>query len=347
MTTPALQPHTAKRPVASLSLDLDNQWSYMKTHGDRGWEAFPSYLDLVVPRMLEACRRLNLTMTVFIVGQDAALAKNRTALASIPAAGHEIGNHSFHHEPWLHLYSAADIEREIADAEDAIQSVTGVLPRGFRGPGFSVSRDVLETLQRRGYQYDASTFPTFIGPLARAYYFFNARLTAAEKAERKLLFGGLTDGVRPLKPYQWQLTSGPLLEIPVTTMPLTRAPFHLSYALYLATYSMRAALAYFDFALRLCRATGVAPSLLLHPLDFLSGDDISELKFFPAMQMPSRDKLALANTLLARFAHAFEVLPMGQHAQRILAGGPLPTRQPDFQPVPSGQRGRTEHTQAV
>jgi hypothetical protein len=42
------------KPPASLSLDLDNQWSYMKTHGDAGWESFPSYLDVVVPRVLPA-----------------------------------------------------------------------------------------------------------------------------------------------------------------------------------------------------------------------------------------------------------------------------------------------------
>jgi peptidoglycan-N-acetylglucosamine deacetylase len=336
-----------RRPAASLSLDLDNQWSYMKTHGDPGWETFPSYLDIVVPRMLASCSALDLTMTVFVVGQDAALPKNRAALASIPAAGHEIGNHSFHHEPWLHLYSATEIDREIGDAEDAIASATGVTPRGFRGPGFSVSQDVLETLKRRGYHYDASTFPTFIGPLARAYYFFNARLTASEKAERKLLFGGLADGIRPLKPYTWQLTSGSLLEIPVTTMPVTRAPFHLSYVLYLATYSPRSAVAYFDAALAACRAFGVQPSLLLHPLDFLSGDDISELKFFPAMQMPSKQKLALVNLLLARFAAAFNVLPMGLHAERLLAGGALTSRRPNFRSAPMGHRGRTERRQAV
>ena len=38
------------KPLASLSLDLDNKWSYMKTHGDAGWEALPSYLDACVPR---------------------------------------------------------------------------------------------------------------------------------------------------------------------------------------------------------------------------------------------------------------------------------------------------------
>jgi hypothetical protein len=29
---------TNGKPLASLSLDLDNLWSYMKTHGDPGWE---------------------------------------------------------------------------------------------------------------------------------------------------------------------------------------------------------------------------------------------------------------------------------------------------------------------
>ena len=66
----------SQKPIASLSLDLDNQWSYMKTHGDAGWEAFPSYLDVVIPRFLEFLQARDLTITVFIVGQDAALQKN-------------------------------------------------------------------------------------------------------------------------------------------------------------------------------------------------------------------------------------------------------------------------------
>jgi peptidoglycan-N-acetylglucosamine deacetylase len=338
---------TASRPTASLSLDLDNQWSYMKTHGDAGWQAFPSYLDLVVPRFLEICSQLGLTMTVFVVGQDAALAKNHAALQSIAVAGHEIGNHSFHHEPWLHLYSADDITREIADAEIAITDATGQVPRGFRGPGFSVSRDVLETLQRRGYHYDASTFPTFIGPLARAYYFFNATLTADEKAERRLLFGGLADGLRSIKPYTWRLATGSLLEIPVTTMPLTRAPFHLSYVLYLAAFSPWLAMLYFKTALWLCRVRGVAPSLLLHPLDFLSGDDIDALKFFPAMQMPSQQKLELVTTALSYYRDTFDVVTMQTHADRVAAGPGVPSRVPDFAPCLESARRRAPTEQAT
>jgi peptidoglycan/xylan/chitin deacetylase (PgdA/CDA1 family) len=70
-------------------------------------------------------------MTVFIVGQDAALEKNNAALASLSAAGHEIGNHSFRHEPWFHLYTKAEIETEIRTAEEAIEKATGKAPRRF------------------------------------------------------------------------------------------------------------------------------------------------------------------------------------------------------------------------
>src|SRR3954471_11929964 len=103
-----------RRPeaIASLSLDLDNQWSYMKTHGDAGWQSFPSYLDIVVPRVLDFLKERNdLAITFFIVGQDAALPKNREALAALASAAggrHEIGNHSFNHEPWLHLYTRTE-----------------------------------------------------------------------------------------------------------------------------------------------------------------------------------------------------------------------------------------------
>ena len=59
--------------TASLSLDLDNQWTYMRTHGDAGWESYPSYLDLVVPRVLRALAERDLKITFFIVGRDAAI----------------------------------------------------------------------------------------------------------------------------------------------------------------------------------------------------------------------------------------------------------------------------------
>jgi len=328
------------KPIAGVSLDLDNQWSYMKTHGETGWEAFPSYLDIVVPRVLEFMEERGLKITFFVVGQDAALEKNRKALSMIAEAGHEIGNHSFHHEPWLHLYDDEEVEKEISRAEDAIEEATGVRPIGFRGPGFSVSETVLTVLKRRGYHYDASTFPTYLGPLARAYYFMTTHLSDEEKEKRKTLFGTLREGRRPLKPYLWRLDPGPLVEIPVTTFPVFRTPIHASYLLYLAKFASPVASIYWKSALRACKFTGVQLSLLLHPLDFLGGDDTDALSFFPAMSIPSTVKMKRLSSYLQALCDRFTVLNMREHAERVLQSNP-PTVDPVFrQWKTSGKVGR-------
>lgn len=304
--------------LASLSLDLDNKWSYMKTHGDDGWEAFPSYLDVVVPRVLDFLKQRGLKITFFVVGQDAALPENAKALRSLADAGHEIGNHSFHHEPWLHLYSPEQIEEELQRAEEAIEAVTGQLPTGFRGPGFSFSQQLLQTLAKRGYAYDCSTFPTFLGPLARLYYFFTSDLTPEEKADRKQLFGKLSEGFRSLKPYHWPDIQPELLEIPVTTMPLFKVPIHVSYLLYLGQYSQTLAMAYFRMALKLSQLFRVEPSLLLHPLDFMGKEDDSDLAFFPAMGRSATEKIALVGKAVDLLASRWNVVPMREHAEAIL-----------------------------
>jgi hypothetical protein len=290
----------------------------MKTHGDPGWVSLPSYLDTVVPRVLSLLAERQLKITFFVVGLDAAQERHHAALRSIVDAGHEIGNHSFRHEPWLHLYSDAQLREEIETAEDAIEKATGSRPIGFRGPGFSLSTSLLEVLAARGYLYDASTFPTYLGPLARAYYFLKSPIQdRQQKVERKKLFGSLSDGFRPNRAYRWRMRNRGLIEIPVTTMPMFKVPIHLSYLLYLSSYSTWIAIAYFETALRLCRMTGTQPSLLLHPLDFLGRDDTTDLSFFPAMQMKSSVKVPFAEKVLDKFMEAFEVVSMKEHARRL------------------------------
>ncbi len=309
------------KQIASLSLDLDNQWSYMKTHGDAGWHSFPSYLDVVVPSVLAFLKERNLKITFFIVGQDAALKKNREAIASIAASGHEIGNHSFNHEPWLHLYSKDELEEEFEKTETAIESVTGKRPTGFRGPGYSLSPTVLDVLAERGYEYDCSTLPTFIAPLARAYYFFKSpEMSDEEKEKRKKLFGKFSDGFQSLKPYFFEAAGKTLVEIPVTTFPVVKTPIHVSYLLYLSTFSRAAAKAYWRSALEMCRLTGVQPSLLLHPLDFMCGSDVEELKFFPGMDLPLDNKLEFVSEALAVYEKMFDVVSVGEHADFVRRG---------------------------
>ena len=327
-----------RAPQATLSLDLDDQWTYMKTHGDEGWSSYPSYLDRVVPRVLELLDSLGLRITFFLVGRDAEQPANREVLRAIADAGHEIANHSYSHEPWFHTYDRATTEAEVVRAERAIEEAMGQRPRGWRGPGFSSSPRLLEVLRDRGYTYDASTFPTFLGPIARWYHMASSPLRGEERKKRAELFGGWRDALRPLRPFRWQLPGGGhLAEVPVTTMPLFRTPIHLSYVHYLATFSERAASAYFGLAMSLCRWRGVSPSLLLHPTDVLGAEDTPELHFFPAMNRPRRWKERRTRELLERLAASFEVSPI----ERFVRGaGELRTQALPPQPLANATESR-------
>jgi peptidoglycan/xylan/chitin deacetylase (PgdA/CDA1 family) len=312
------------RPLASVSLDLDNRWSYLKTRGAAGWRTFPSYLDAFGPRFLDLMDEAGLKITVFIVGQDAALAPNRRLLAEFVDRGHEPGNHSYGHEPWLHLFPRDRILEEVVETERLIEQATGQKPVGFRGPGFSWSGNLLDVLMERGYLYDSSSLPTHLGPLARLYYFWNASLTSGEKRERRKLYGRLGDGFRPVKPYAWRGASGArLLEMPVTTVPFLKIPFHLSYLIYLSGYSEALMELYLKLALGLCAATRTGPTFLLHPLDFLGSDDVPELAFFPGMGVKKEKKMRVFRKVIRNLRERFEVVKMRAYARELLVRGGL------------------------
>ena len=317
------------KPIASLSFDLDDQWTYMKTHGDAGWETFPSYLDIVVPRVLQFLKERNLIITFFIVGQDAVFEKNHELLKSIADAGHEIANHSFNHDPWLHLYSDDKIEKEIQSAEEAIEKATGRKPVGFRGPGFSLSNSLLEVLAKRNYRYDATIFPNMIMPIARKFFLKNSNLTAAHKEQRKSLGGTFRDGFRSLKPHTWKMKNGKLVEIPVTTMPIFKLPIHMSYLLSLFMVSKKLATQYFQSALFLCKRTDTQPSFLLHPTDFLGSGEVRELSYFPGMKMPVNTKLGIVSDISRRLCSQFHPMTLIEHVGEWSKSTDLLTVQPN------------------
>ncbi len=303
---------------AALSLDLDNQWSYMKIHGDDGWDKYPSYFDIFVPHILNLLDELELKITFFIVGKDTESEENRKYLKMIVDRGHEVANHSYYHESWLQTYSFEKIAAEITNAEIAIENATGQRPKGFRGPGFSWSSDLLKVLSTRGYNYDSSTLPTFLGPLARMYYFAKSDLSREEKKARKELFGKFSEGFRKLKPYYWNIEeSNPLMEIPVTTMPIFKIPFHLSYLVYLSNISGLLMNLYLNLAIALCKITRTPICFLLHPLDLIGGDQIVQLAFFPGMNVSSEKKTIIFRKVISRLKKSFELKNMNEFHSRV------------------------------
>lgn len=317
-----------RKPTASLSLDLDNLWSYLKVHGEPRWKEYPTYLPKFVPIVLDLLQAKGLKITFFVVGKDASLERNHECLRAIAEAGHELANHSFHHEPWMQNSSEDEVMAELKEAEEAIVTAAGVRPRGFRGPGFCNSASILGALERLGYDYDASLLPSILGPVARLYYLWGSKMSKGDREERGDLFGHFSDGFRPLKPFDWKIAGGKVLEIPVTTIPVFRVPFHLSYLLWLSRFSPWVARRYMHFALGMCRLRGVEPSYLLHPLDFLGAADAPELAFFPAMDLAREKKLAFAGEFLDAYTRHFDVVTMSEHVRRIRERGRVKTLEP-------------------
>lgn len=309
---------TKNKPLASVSLDLDNLWSYLKTHGDKKWENYPSYFDIFIPYIINILNELNLKITFFIVGRDAILKGNKIYLQQLVKEGHDIANHSFDHEVWINKYEKERLIKEFENSEKAIYDATGKMTVGFRGPGFSWNEDILELLLQRGYQYDASTLPTFIGPLARVYFVRKASFSKEDKKKRENLFGSFKEGFRKVKPYLYKLKSGKnILEIPVTTMPIFRLPFHMSYLIYLNNYSNILMKIYLCTAIYLCKLTKTPISFLLHPLDIIGGDRINELSFFPGMNVRSERKIEIFKEVITILKKHFTLVDMQKHAREL------------------------------
>jgi peptidoglycan-N-acetylglucosamine deacetylase len=97
--------------------------------------------------LLEILARERAPATFFQIGANV---RRLPAVArEVAAAGHEIGNHTDTH-PLLALKPPGFIDREIAAAQEAIESATGLRPRYFRAPYGVRWFGLRQAQQRRG-----------------------------------------------------------------------------------------------------------------------------------------------------------------------------------------------------
>lgn len=309
------------KPTLNLSLDLDNKWSYLKTAGKPSWKEFPSYLPNACQHIATLLGEAQIYSTIFVVGQDLLSDSDLKAVQGLARLGHDLGNHSFHHEPWLHLYDREKIAYELDKTDELLARVGGRHSLGFRGPGYSDSPLVHEMLAERGYRFCASQLSSCLGPVARAYFFLKTGLKREQRRGREKLFGEFKAGFGRNRPYQLAFGAPPVWMIPVTVMPFVRAPFHFSYVQYMAEKSAGLARLYLAWALRLCRLCGVQPSLLMHPLDFLGSDDEPELDYFPGMKQTGKIKRERMRAYLKTILASHHVQTLGE-AAAVLDGRP-------------------------
>ena len=82
-------------------------------------------------------------------------------LPRIASAGHEIGSHGYGHE-LVYRLTPEEFAEDVGRSVGIIQAQTGIIPIGYRAPGFSITRASLwagPVLARLGFAYDSSIFP--------------------------------------------------------------------------------------------------------------------------------------------------------------------------------------------
>jgi hypothetical protein len=67
----------------------------------------------------------------------------------------------------------------------------------------------------------------------------------------------------------------------------------------------------------MCVITRTRPSLLLHPLDFLGGDEINDLSFFPAMSLTAERKMRVVDKVLSLYSRLYNVVSLQKYIQTI------------------------------
>jgi peptidoglycan/xylan/chitin deacetylase (PgdA/CDA1 family) len=231
MESPDQQP---SERLASVSVDLDTLPHYMRIHGlseslltDAMRERIYS---TALPRLMTLFDAHRITPTLFVIGEDLAQPMAQGILQAVHRAGTELANHSHRHLYELARVPAAQVEQEIANADEALFQLTGERPVGFRAPGYALSPEILQSLAKRGYLYDSSVFPAIPYYLAKASVmgamWLTRRRSGAQLDRPSILLA-------PRIPYRASLEApyrraqGPtgLLELPISVSPRTRTPF--------------------------------------------------------------------------------------------------------------------------
>jgi len=121
----------------------------------------PSFHE-VAERFFYISEKYNFKYSIYVIGKDLADRENRARVREWAEGGHEIGNHSWSHSLSLGALPKTQIYDEVIKAHDIIAKTVGQEPRGFIAPGWSASAKLHRILVDNGYDYDTSSFPSFL-----------------------------------------------------------------------------------------------------------------------------------------------------------------------------------------
>jgi peptidoglycan/xylan/chitin deacetylase (PgdA/CDA1 family) len=146
--------------AAQLSITIDVDGAAGLPGGGAGYEHRLSCwsertygLAAGLPRILRVLDEFEARATFYVPGITAE--RHPDEIAALAAGRHELGHHGHTHRFPCDLDEAAQ-RAEIEAGASALEAVSGHLPRGYRAPGWELTRATLDALGAAGFAFDSS-----------------------------------------------------------------------------------------------------------------------------------------------------------------------------------------------
>ncbi len=291
----------------SVNVDIDAIRFYRSIHGlPRLATVAPDPVwTYGVPRLLDLFAELGVRATFFVVAADlvpvsdggavqaiAEVKRYRELVRTMIAQGHEVASHSFGHDYVLSRRPLQAINADLLRARAVLSDVTGVSVRGFRAPGYNLSRHLIEAIQESGATYSSSRLPS--PPYVAAKWLMMLKGALTRRSSESIV-GEMTAPFFSRLPYRHRRG---LLELPISVMPWLRLPV---IGTFLTLYGKRGKRWLLP---RLSHETWL--NLEFHGIDLVDAADVAvgqELANYQLdLQTPVAKKRALFNTWISHLA---------------------------------------------
>ena len=145
---------------AQLSITVDVDGTAGLPRGGAGYEHRLSCwsertygLAAGLPRVLAVLESFAAPATFYVPGVTAE--RHPDEIAALAVVPHELAHHGHTHR-FPHTLSAPDQRSELIEGSAALTTVTGRTPRGYRAPGWELTRVTLDALGAGGFVWDSS-----------------------------------------------------------------------------------------------------------------------------------------------------------------------------------------------
>ncbi len=311
-----MENHPAKQKIATVQIDVDGEWVIFQHFGYDVHNPVDRMYESSLPRFLDLFDQYGIKATLFVVGRDLKIQRRVHLLKEAVARGHEIANHTMNHAEGFSCLPLSKKKAEIYEADTIIKDTLGIAPKGFRAPSNDVDTETLGILQDFGYQYDSSLMATYWGPLIRWVKFFSLRT-----GRKDHYLGRFFHGRAPLFPYHpdpdciFKKGSMDIIEVPITTMPFFRIPFHVSFTF--ATYALGLGLALFNTGYSLLKHTSLPLNLIFHTNELADPFSDKRIRRQLGLNLPLKTKEMICRHILDHITKDFILLPTREYATSL------------------------------